>query len=177
MNYRRLNAAFFLIVLFLSSCVDARFKEPQPANKRERNTFPKAMQGTFLSTDGDTILINDYSFWSQKDMFKKDNRLVMHIGDSLKIKRFYGSVFVNILNDNNYWNVVLLDYANKDYLHVYYIDPEAANVKELEKIAQLEVVRNEKGKKDFVLLNPSKREWKQIIKQEIPELIQTYRRI
>lgn len=164
-------------IAFFASCTETRYKEPQPFEKKEKQSFPKKMQGTFVDEDGDTFKIESSRIIGPKDNVLGTNTETIEISDSLKVKKYKGYCFLNTLTENNHWNVFLVDYSSKTSIHVYGIDPESKRIKDLKKITTIEEFRNEKGKLKYILLNPTKREWKQIIKEEIPEIVYTYRRV
>lgn len=167
----------FMAMATLQSCMETRFKEPQPIEKREKSSFPKSIQGLYMSDDGDSVFIENDHISGPIGPKNTGTFPELQIGDSLKIKKYKKRIFVNLLDKKNYWNVALIDYSSKGHLHVYYIDPKSPKTKDLRKITKVEEYKNDKGKTEYLLLNPSKSEWKQIIKQEIPEILESYRKI
>jgi hypothetical protein len=166
-----------LLLGFFASCTETRYKEPQPSRKREKSHFPNKMQGSFVDEDGDTFKIEARSIIGPKGTVLGTNSEKIEISDSLKVKTFKGYCFLNALTENNHWNAFLVDYSGKTNIYVYSIKPESKRIKDLKKITKVEEFRNEKGKLKYILLNPTKKEWKQIIKEEIPEIVYTYRRV
>ncbi|MBI1184697.1 hypothetical protein GC194_10520 [bacterium] len=168
---------FSLLTIFLLvSCEETLYKEPQPGGVKEQKSFPEKIRGTYITGDGDTIVIEEKQVVElKKTMISKNSPYVL--GDSIKLKKYKHYLFVSYLADNNYWSTILIDYKQKGYLHLYQIDPKSTKIKALKNITKVEEFKDESGKTDFLLLNPSKREWKKIIKEEIPQIIETYRKV
>ncbi|MFY0672745.1 MAG: hypothetical protein JXQ87_05050 [Bacteroidia bacterium] len=167
----------FVGLTLFASCTETRYKEPQPFEKKEKRSFPKKMQGTFIDEDGDTFKIESARIVGPVDNIGRTNSEIIEISDSIKVKKHKGYCFLNALADNNHWNVFLVDYSGRTNIHVYGIAPKTKRLRDLKRITKVEEFRNEKGKLKYILLNPTKREWKHIIKEEIPELVYSYRRI
>ncbi len=176
-NVNRTFLLGFLLISFLTSCVETKYKEPQPVGKKSLSHFPKKMQGAYVNSDGDTFYVKKQFIISKSEGLLKSDKKIMTIGDSLIIKKFDKHLFVNGLNDNNHWSCFFIDYSSKNAMHVYTIDPESKSMNQLKKITSVEEFKNDNGKLDYILVNPTKSEWRRIFKEEIPELAFTFRRV
>ena len=95
---------------FASSCTTHYFPEPQPIDAKSINEMPKPIIGQWDKPDeGETHFINKTS-WVSISTDSLGNRTTKReytISDSLIVKKVDKFYFINMLEDNNYWMVML----------------------------------------------------------------------
>lgn len=160
-----------MISLILSSCTFVRFENSQPVNAKELATFPKSMIGEYLGQKNDTLIVTSksYKHGKEDEEFLSPGKIVL--------KKFKSYYVLNYYQEKN-WDVFLLKLTGNN-LTVYaidYEDEEEAVINELKKI--LPVKENDEGgnSKSYVI-NPTKREFKLLLKKNQFKPIGIYTRI
>lgn len=109
------NLALTIAFLFLFSCKEVTFKEPQPRGKKALKELPKALVGRYLFKDdkeSDTLVVTSKGYYAASD--KKGSQ----IGDSLVVKKYKGYYFVSV-NENPEWLLrVVKQESNGDLVYL-----------------------------------------------------------
>ncbi len=160
-------------IIFLASCSVIRFTNPQPENTRQLSEFPEQLTGIYIDKDGDTLKVSKYGFSTQKDVNTlSEDRLVLK-----KMGKYYILSSKCPISDGNPtdwkgWEVLPFQYINNS-LVVYLIntweDKEKQTLDALEKILSSEIKKefNHDEKFDYYLINPTKKEFKTMLKEGI----------
>jgi len=164
-------------VLLLLGCSTVKFEEPQPVNLRFLKSFPKSLIGLYVDNDMDTLVVNHNFFkYEGEDKYLVTSDLDLELGDAV-LKKYKGYYILSIKSEG-LWDVVLINQKNEN-LHVSYINlgnNEGALIRRLEKIVRVEKVIQEDSKTSEYIINPSKRDFKDIIKENIFSEVQTFTR-
>jgi len=166
----------FVLYLFVSflffSCVSVEFTQPQPVGAKNLDAFPPEMQGKYYSSESDTFEIgaNFYKVVSTKDddAMLKTNIDRAFLSDSL-ILRKYGSQFLLNANEDGNWVVSILEMKNKNIAIGYIVGSSEELTQKLDFIKKKKIARDEDGKIDKIILTPSKKEFKMLIKKNVFE--------
>lgn len=154
--------SFLLTILFgASSCV--QFKEAQPQQIDNLNSFPAELIGKYTDSDQGTLTISEKSMsYVSKDQSKQMNKT---LGNACILRSFNGYYVFNIKEDPN-WQVFLTKVNGKN-LDVYTINvaENDKKLKKLQKAVKVEVIPSEQGGNTYVI-NPSKDEFQFLIEKQ-----------
>ncbi|MBE9469134.1 MAG: hypothetical protein IMY72_12550 [Bacteroidetes bacterium] len=174
---------FLLIVVILTiitSCTTVEFETPQPKNSVELSEFPKNALGIYLDDNNDTLTI-------LKKSFKYGNKksTVFHMAETLTpnkiILKKYNNYFVlNLRDTSSIWNVIMFRKYNKNIL-VYYINLGEKNkdeiINNLKNITATKEMKNEKGEIEKYIINPTEKEFKLLIDNEIFSKVTEFKKL
>lgn len=164
-------------VLLLFGCSTVKFKEPQPVNVRLLKSFPKSLIGLYVDNDMDTLVVNhNFFIYEGEEKYLVTSDLDLELDDAV-LKKYKGYYILSIKSEG-LWDVVLINQKNEN-LHVSYINlgnNEEALIRRLEKIVRVEKVIQEDSKTSEYIINPSKRDFKDIIEKNIFSEVQTFTR-
>lgn len=172
------RSILLLSVLLIFGCSTVKFEEPQPMNEKLLKSFPKSLIGLYVDNDMDTLVVNHNFFkYEGEDKYLVTSDLEMELGDAV-LKKYKGYYVLSIKSEG-LWDVVLINQKHSN-LHVSYInlgDNEEALIHRLEKIVSVEKVDQEDSKSTEYIIHPSKREFKNIIENNIFSEVLTLRRL
>jgi hypothetical protein len=162
---------FVVISLILSSCKFVQFENSQPVDAKELATFPKNMIGEYLGQENDTLIITSkwYKIGKDKEEFLSPRKIVL--------KKFKSYYVLNYYEEKD-WDVLLLK-INRENLTVYAIDfekEEKTVINDLKKILPVKEY-NEPGNSKSYVINPTKKEFRLLVKKKQFKPIGTYIRI
>ena len=166
---------FFSLIVFISSCVEVKFEQPQPAGTEAEKVFPADLQGTYIDENNDTLIVNDvtYRFGTGKTIFNGGGEL----SENLILKKYKKYYFLSEKNDS-LWNIIVVKLKNKNDLKVFIIDGEnKEKIEELKKITNVKEIFNSDGEIDSYIINPSKKELKRMLRKKIFTEIGTFKKI
>ena len=88
-----LTLLFFSFIVLISSCVEVRFEQPQPAGIKAEKIFPADLQGTYIDENNDTLFINTvtYRFGNGKTILGGGGEL----SENLILKKYNKYYFLN----------------------------------------------------------------------------------
>jgi len=159
------------LILFFS-CVSVEFTSPQPSWEEDLGSFPTEMHGTYYSNENDTFEIgtNYYKIVSTSDeTFFKTNENQVLLSDSMTLKKYGNSYFLNVKEKGN-WTVSSLKVNRNNTISIgYIIGPSEDLVKKLDFINDKAFVKDEDGKVDRIILNPTKKEFKLMVRKKLFE--------
>lgn len=166
---------FFSLIVFISSCVEVKFEQPQPAGIKAEKIFPVDLQGTYIDENNDTLIINDvtYRFGNGKTIFGGGGEL----SENLILKKYKKYYFLSEKNDS-LWNIIVVKLKNKNDLKVFIIDGEnKEKIEELKKITNVKERYKSEGEIDYYIINPDKKELKKMLRKKIFTEIGTFKKI
>lgn len=169
---------FILIILLIlsPSCTQVYFEEPQPPGKKNLSSIPGKIQGLYFSNSGDSILrINKDFIITYLD---NGRNLKFSLSDNMILRKSKGIYYINIRNrEKPYWMLFLLSY----YKGVLYPEYSILNDKNLQKYNKItdifDSTNNSNLDKNEYLLNPGRKELKELIKADFFEIMDTLTRI
>lgn len=163
------------VLLFssLSSCMTIGFQQPQPAGKKSLNAFPPELWGEY----------DDQSQGDQPELIIRENSVyldggnemgegVVQLGDTLVLKKYKGFYIASyLLPEEGYW-IIHPFKTGPGELYLYSLD-----LKKEEAAAKLSpFTQIKKQGDDFILLDPTKKELKKMLKnKELWEIETLYR--
>ena len=161
---------FTVLLGCLSSCSNVLFETSQPKDVNELEIIPKSLIGVYIgNNDRDTLRIYDKSFhYSDKISNGFD------INDTLKknkvVLKPFKEYFILSLSDNHNhdsWTVFLVK-QKENKLFLTSLSTETSNkdsiIKKLKEITNVKEAKNNNGKADYIILNPTIDEFEKIIK-------------
>ena len=172
MKTEKYSVLFLLLGLFLSSCKEVSFKEPQPAGIAALNTIPEKLHGWYQAgdkvdkKDTDTLIVESWGY-RFKDKDDKDWLGQGTISDSLVIKFYQDYYFVNFRSGNQ-WVLRLIKQKPSGAIDFLTIDigDDAKRAEMLKKMSKKFKVTEVKKESDtFYQINPSKDQLMQLIKE------------
>lgn len=172
MKTEKYSVLFLLLGLFLSSCKEVSFKEPQPAGIAALNTIPEKLHGWYQAgdkvdkKDTDTLIVESWGYHF-KDKDDKDWLGQGTISDSLVIKFYQDYYFVNFRSGNQ-WVLRLIKQKPSGAIDFLTIDigDDAKRAEMLKKMSKKFKVTEVKKESDtFYQINPSKDQLMQLIKE------------
>ena len=172
MKTEKYSVLFLLLGLFLSSCKEVSFKEPQPAGIAALNTIPEKLHGWYQAgdkvdkKDTDTLIVESWGYHF-KDKDDKDWLGQGTISDSLVIKFYQDCYFVNFRSGNQ-WVLRLIKQKPSGAIDFLTIDigDDAKRAEMLKKMSKKFKVTEVKKESDtFYQINPSKDQLMQLIKE------------
>jgi len=152
-----------LSILYLASCAEISYKEPQPKGVKGLSQVPAKLQGRYLiMEDGeltDTLVIMPTGYRLGKDE-------LAILSDSLVMKYYKGYYFINMRNDFSWYLRVVKPQKNGDLL--YMAMPEVSDEQEGKKFRDqlsqdITIVETEVDGKTFYLIDPSPKKLIQLI--------------
>jgi hypothetical protein len=164
---------FALLLSSLTSCMTIGFQQPQPAGKKSLDAFPSVLWGEYDDqTQGGKpeLIISKHSVYL--DGGSDVGEGVVRLGDTLVLKKFNGFYIASyLLPEEGYW-VAHPFKTGPGELYLYSLD-----LKKEEAAGKLSpFTRIKKQGEDFILLDPSKKEFRKMLKnKELWEIETLYR--
>ena len=188
----KLSVLYFLVLLFFSSCITVQFETIDFISKNLPDSIPSELQGSYISSDGDTIVLTDKILDMGYDPISKEKSIDTLKHGSLEIAKF-DDYYLLCKKEKSLWTVVPL-FPNKNKLEVYYLDEDEyinRNFKdtkdenkkhdfffsELNKITPAKKVYNDSGDIDYYLINPTKKQFKKLLKNNFFSKLEELHRI
>lgn len=155
--------SFLMLSMILISCKTIYFKQSQPFETTSINEFPESIRGLYTTKDNDTLKIGRFGFDTKNNKSQFKSEVILN-SDSLTLKQLNDYYVLSMLEEA-YWEVFLLK-SNNDTLTIYNIDindDESGFVNKISKITPVRIIKNEKGEVIHYLINPSKKQFEQLI--------------
>ena len=173
----------FIVLLSLTSCLTIYFEQPQPAGSKVLTSFPAKMQGAYTSNDEgkDTayVLTDRYVFFENEEKFNGTDTVEVEVlreeilSTNLVLKK-QGKYYV--LNDKedgkDYWNVYLLNIQKNGDIAVmltgdFETEEDTIQLNDPKKSLNefFDITEFQKLDKNEYLVNPTRKEFKKLIKQ------------
>ena len=165
------NFIILLFIVSLSSCISVEFTQPQPSWCNNLTAFPKEMQGHFYNNENDTVEIgnNYYKLISTDHNSILDSNIknIEQLSDSLLFKSYKKIYFLNSKTNGN-WRVSMVKISKNHIVTVYTsISSEEKLLKKLKAIKDKTFIKDEAGKIKRVILNPSEKEFKKLVRSKL----------
>ncbi len=167
MNYLK----FIIALLFLSSCVEVEFKQPMPPNKGTvLKKLPEEIISYFMSLDKDSTGNSKLDI----SEFSTDFEWHEPLPEDIILKEWKGSYFLN-QKEGKHWQLLMVkDGSNKSF-NVYHLDgSNSATLDKLKSITKVEEVLSDDGDLELIILDPSLKEFKKILKSGAFEKIDLF---
>ncbi|MBL7842434.1 MAG: hypothetical protein KF846_07570 [Cyclobacteriaceae bacterium] len=165
MKYLVSGICLALCILYLASCSEISYKEPQPKGIKSLTQVPGKLQGRYLIAEEgeltDTLVVLATGYRLGKDE-------LAILGDSLVMKYYKGYYFINMRNDFSWYLRVVKQQKNGDllYLSMPEVSDEHEGKKFRDQLSQdITIVETEVEGKTFYLIDPSPKKLIQLIKK------------
>ncbi|MCB9361579.1 MAG: hypothetical protein H6587_11115 [Flavobacteriales bacterium] len=159
------------ISLLLFSCTSVVFTNPQPTWVKNSTHFPEEIYGTYYTNENDTFEIgaNFYKVLASNYNSLFNNNIIneFYLSDSLLLKQLGKKYFLNAKENDN-WTISLLNIKKNQSISIEYISGKREElVKNLNFISNKTYLKDENEKIETIILNPTKKEFKQLIKKKL----------
>ncbi len=162
---------FIIILLILSSCIEVEFKQPMPPGKGiTLEKLPEEIISYFMSLDRDSTGNSKLDI----SEFNSDFDWQDPLPEDILLKKWKGSYFLNQKEGERWQLIMIKDGSNKSF-EVYHLDgSNSATVEKLKSITKVEEVFSDDGDLERIILDPSLKEFKKIIKSGAFEQIDLF---
>ena len=163
LNMRYASLSIFFILL-LTACYSVKFEYPQPKTGSELTEIPSKIIGKYATPGGDyfTITKNTITVDNEKD--------TLILSDPNAVLKNLGSFYILSFREDNMsdWNVYPFQ-VTADSLIAYSMDVESEEayhklIKDLGELTFCEPILDEDGELRYYRLNPTKKEFKKLLK-------------
>jgi hypothetical protein len=165
-----------MLLLFLQSCTAAAFSKAQPSKSKPLPAFPKALHGSWQSTEEsnafyvDAMAFDDSTVTYEMNAISPGNPATLALSDSVAIRAIKNGYVFAIAGDNLWLNYVIR-MPSKNELRVYGFDEDAKNY-----VKDYEEEDSEQGIV-FIKYNATDKEWAKLLKSPALKLLRTFKRI
>ena len=164
-----------LLSIFFTACVDMRFEVKQPVNTVSLTQFPSDLQGKYIDSDCDTLMITECCLYygNINSNFSSDFSELEK--DVFELTQLDGDYFLN-LKVEEHWQVLFIKMGEQSFSAYYIdidsltddnygIDNDAEKEKQvIERIGKITKVRRHKVDDEYYyLINPSIEQLKKLI--------------
>ena len=154
-----------LLALLLTSCTAVKFENPQPYGAETLSEFPQKVIGTFTSDESDTLKIMKNSF-----RFSDGKEIVFEtkLSAESSVLKSHKNTYILNLKDNGTWDVFPFKFTSNK-ITVYFADVKSGTEKLLKAKHPegVQEIRNEDGKLDHYLIDPSAEEFDRLLKKKL----------
>ena len=156
-----------IILVLLSSCVEVGFKNPQPLKARNLEEIPKEMLDFYTNQKKDSTENSITDLYSVDDFDAT-------LSETTILKKWKGNYFLN-QKENDLWHVFMIVPSSNNMYETYQLDGgNEKTVSLLKKITEVEEVFSDDGELKSLILDPSHREFKKIVKSGAFEMIEIF---
>lgn len=158
--------------LFLASCVEVGFKNPQPSKGTSLTEIPEEMIAFYSGSKSDSTTENKNGL-SINDYYDKDD-LDKSLSESTILKKWKGNYFLN-QQEENLWHIIMIKPIANGNFETYNLDgSNEKTIALLKEITDVKEVFDEDGELDSIVLDPSLKEFKKIVKSGAFEIIEIF---
>lgn len=152
-----------LALVLFASCNMVKFAEPQPAGIKNLDKMPPEVNGMFVGTDNDTLVVN-LGYFSFKSS-KSNTNINMTLGDSTVVRKYQNYIFMSNLEKDG-WNLVVAEPKEGDRLTLYMLYTDNSDqLARIKKIISLTEKKNAEGETDYYIAKPTKEQLVKLLKQ------------
>ena len=156
-----------LLLVMLSSCVEVGFKHTQPSKANNLSEIPKEMIDFYANKKSDS------ASGGINDLYNSDD-FDTSLSETTILKKWKGKYFLNQKEDG-LWHVFMIVPVSNDKFETYQLDGGNENTVELlKRITEVEEVFSDDGELESLILDPTNREFKKIIKSGAFEVIEIF---
>lgn len=161
----------YCFIALLSGCTSVKFEQAQPLSSAPEKKIPASLHGNWVGMDKDTLIVEATTF-----TYRKEKHLLKE--GEVEFRLYDEMIFLNVY-DKAYWEVFIIDPSQEDKLGISFIYMEDKEDKEvIEKLKLItEVTEKEKDGEKYLIIDPSKKEFEEILKQGLFEINYEFRRI
>ena len=168
-----------VIFLFLVSCDQVIFPEPQPKKVKPLTEIPQILQGTYIDQNGDSLLVyRDHFIYTDDGLVDPKN---IYLSESYVLKEykehFYYSAVID-LDSGRFWTSYIISlWGNNEGFDLLAMDPG-----DIVKLAMLQEITSkvddiEDGDEEYYLYDPKRKHYKKIISDSVFTTMMSFRRI
>jgi hypothetical protein len=152
-----------IMLLALTSCGKVYFKTPQPVNGKVIKTFSKDLIGEYADSSIYVAILKD-SVKVNNEVFGLSSETI----DTTKvIVKYYKGFYFATFKENQYFDVYMASFY-EDKLALYMLNGDSRSVNNLSRIVDVDTLSAED---EQYIINPTKREFNDIVDWEMFELI------
>lgn len=152
-----------LLLIVLTSCEKVYFKTPQPANGKLVKAFSKDLIGEYADSTLDVAVFKD-SIKVNGEYFGLSSEI---IDSSQVIVKYYKDFYFATFKEGQCYDVYMANFY-EDKLALYMLNGDSRSVSNLSRIVDVDTLNAED--KQYII-NPTKREFNDIVDWELFELI------
>ncbi|MCB0381392.1 MAG: hypothetical protein KDD24_09055 [Flavobacteriales bacterium] len=159
----------FLLTSFFYSCISVEFKKPQPIKGKKIIQFPNELIGTYLNSDNDTITIANTYFKATSLTIELNNNSKpsnkVDLSDNIFLKQMDKKYILNMKDEKNKsnWSIIIINKTpNGLLINTFNVDDKDF-LTTLKTITKTEELRDEDGKLEKIIIDPSENEFKKIL--------------
>jgi len=159
----------FLILILISSCVEVGFKLPMPPKGKALSSVPLEIIKFYseldsISRDSNKLTIDDFL----------DGKIDDKLPENSVLKYWRGNYFLNQQEDS-LWNIIMISPSGRSSFEIYHLDGGNEKTLELLKnITSVEEITDDKGELELIIIDPTFKEFKKIIKSGAYEKVDIY---
>lgn len=147
-------------LLLLSSCVEVNFKNPMPPKGETLDKIPTEIITYFMSLKKDSLGNSKLNL----DNINGDFDLNDPLPEEVILKKWKGNYFLN-QKEENLWQIYMVKPAANNSFEVYQLDGSNQHtVDKLKSITNVEEVFSDNGDLNQIIIDPSFKEFKKIVK-------------
>lgn len=153
----------------LSSCEELAFRQPMPHQVADLKQFPAECVGTFISESDvtDTLIIYPDSVAGDRFMINSDN-----------VIRPFGKYYIVNQRKRDRWTVAAIRPVSRKAFDIYWFNMEGdKNKNAISKITKTAMVQDPETGKDYMLVDPSTREFRRMLKSKAFQRRDRFRRL
>ncbi len=151
---------FLAILILLSSCVEVEFKHPMPTKGTTLKKVPEDIITFFKSLDENPTENSKLSISEFSDDFDMNKPLPADV----VLKKWKGDYYLNQKEDS-LWQIILIKQGKNKTFTIFHIDgSNQATIDKLKSITKVEEIFEKEGELDRVILDPSLKEFKKMLK-------------
>ncbi len=152
-----------LLLIALTSCAKVYFKTPQPLNGKLVKTFSKDVIGEYADSTLDVVVLKD-SIKINGEFYSLSSEII----DSTQvIVKFYKDFYFATFKESKYYDVYMANFY-EDKLALYMLNGDSRSISYLSRIVDVDTLNAED---EQYIINPTKREFNDIVDWELFELI------
>lgn len=156
-----------LFLILLSSCVEVGFKHPQPTKAHNLNEIPKEMIDFYSNQKSDSSSNGIHELYNSDDFDAS-------LSETTILKKWKGKYFLNQKEDG-LWHVFMIVPLSDNRYETYQLDGgNEQTVVLLKNITEVEEIFSDDGELESLILDPTNREFKKIIKSGAFEIIEIF---
>jgi hypothetical protein len=143
----------FSCLVFLTSCTNIYFENPQPAGKENLTEFPKKLIGTYVDSEkGDTVVTVLPDGISLK---LNGNDVKIPLSEKTILRNYKSFYFLNLKQEeDSLWTVYIVKPAKKKTLDLYDFSDEKAQLEKLAAITEIKKKTKEGQDSPLLIINP-----------------------
>jgi hypothetical protein len=172
---RYIKLLLFSSLVFLASCTNIYFENPQPAGQGNLSEFPKKLLGTYVDSEkGDTVVtvLSDGI-----SLNLNGNDVKIPLSEKTILRNYKSFYFLNLKQDeDSLWTVYIVKPAKKKTLDLFDFSTDQAELEKLAAITEVKKKIKEGQDSPTLIINPGISEMDRILESGLLKPIQKLKR-